>query len=178
MAKEKLKLPDGRTLAFHHLREQDLPQLIPVFNSIIQEGIYFHRNEGLPDLETAQKWYDDQIKARMIFTIVRVDNQLVGGASLKPGRGKASHVASLGIYLRKDFRNRGIGTRLMGAIIHTARERNFEIVKLMVFASNKRAIHLYEEFGFQECGRIKNGVKFPDGTYTDDIIMTLSLKKA
>jgi len=178
MAQEKFKLSNGRTLTFDQLREQDLPQLIPVFNSIIQEGIYFHRNEGLPDLETARRWYQDRVKAGLIFMVARVSNQLVGGASLEPGRGKASHIATLGIYLRKEFRNIGIGTRLMKAIIQTARERNFEIIKLKVFASNKRAIRLYKKFGFQECGKIKKGVKFPDGTYSDDIVMTLSLKKA
>jgi len=139
--------------------------------------MYFHRNEGLPDLETARKWYQDHAKAGMTFIAARVNNQLIGGASLEPRRGKASHVAYVGIYLRKEFRNMGVGTRLMKAAIETARERDFEIIKLTVFASNYQAVHFYQKFGFQECGKIKNGVKFLDGTYTDEIIMTLSLKK-
>jgi len=114
----------------------------------------------------------------MTFIAARVNNQIVGGATLEPGRGKASHAAVLGIYLEKEFRNTGIGTLLMEKTIETARERGFEIVWLMVFASNQRAIHLYKKLGFKECGRIKNGIKFPDGTYTDKIIMTLSLRKA
>jgi len=178
MAIERFKLPDGRTLTLDRLGEQDLPELIPVFNSVIREGMYFDRNEGVPDLETAQRWYQDRTKAGMTFIAARVNNQLVGGASIEPGRGKASHVASLGIYLQKEFRDVGIGTRLMKTILETARERDFEIVKLAVFASNQRAVHLYKKLGFRECGRIKNGIRFPDGTYTDKIIMTVSLRKA
>jgi len=178
MELEKFKLPDGRTLTFDQLREQDLPQLIRVFNSVIQEGLYLPRNEGVPDLETAQKWYQDRVKAGMTFIAARVNSQLVGGASLEPGRGKTSHVANLGIYLKKEFRGMGIGARLMRTTIESARRRDFEIVKLTVFASNRRAVRLYEKFGFRECGRIKNGVKFSDGTHTDEIVMALSLRKA
>ena len=154
MAKKKLKLPDGRTLTFFRLREQDLPKLIPVYNSVIQEGLYFHRNEGLPDLKTAQKWYREHVEAGMTFVTARVGNKIVGGASLEPGRGKASHRAILGIYLQKEFRNMGIGTRLMKTALETARERNFEIIWLMVFASNQRAIRLYKKLGFRELSLI------------------------
>ena len=30
--------------------------------------------------------------------------------------------------------------------------------------------------GFKECGRIPNGNKYDDGTYSDDILMVLSLR--
>jgi len=71
----------------------------------------------------------------------------------------------------------GIGTRLISKIIEIARQKKFETMELTVFALNQRALHLYRKFGFQEVGRIKDGIKFLDETYTDEIIMTLSLKK-
>ena len=39
--------------------------------------------------------------------------------------------------------------------------------------ANKRAYHLYESLGFEECGRIPNADKYDDGTYDDKIEMVL-----
>lgn len=174
---DRFELPEGRFVTFDILKEPDLPELVPVYNSIIEEGLYFIRNEGLPDVETAQEWYQEQVKAGMMYIVVRVNNEVIGGASIEPKEGKASHVGYFGIYLKKEFRNLGIGTRLIRKIIEVARQKNFEIIQLYVFASNKQAIHTYKKFGFQEVGRIKKGIKLQNGKYTDEITMTLHLKK-
>jgi len=174
---DRFKLADGRIVIFDELKEQDLPEIVPVFNSVVQEGLYFHRNEGLPNVETARKWFQDHVKVGMIYVAARVNNELVGGATIEPKQGKASHRAYFGIYLKKEFRNMGIGTRLISKIIEIARQMKFETIELTVFALNQRALHIYSKFGFQEVGRIKDGIKFLDGTYTDEIIMTLFLKE-
>jgi len=170
------ELADGRLVTFDILEERDLPELVPVYNSITEEELYFIRNEGLPDVETAQEWYRKQVKVGMMFILVRVNNELIGGASIEPREGKAFHVGYFGIYLKKEFRNLGIGIRLVSKIIKVARQKNFEIIQLYVFASNKQAIHIYKKFGFQEAGRIKKGIRLQNGTYADEIIMTLHLK--
>ena len=38
------------------------------------------------------------------------------------------------------------------------------------------AVHIYQKCGFKDDGRLKNGIKFLDGTYADEIIMELLLK--
>lgn len=163
-------------MIFDDLKEQDLPKLIEVFNSVIEEGLYFHRNEGLPDLETARQWYQNHIKAGLFYLAARVNGELVGGATIEPGLGKASHVAYFGTYLKRRFRSMRIGTRLLKKIIEIAQQKEFEMIKLTVFQTNQQGFRLYKKFGFREVGRIKGGVKFLDGTYTDEIIMVLSLK--
>jgi len=176
MEYDRFQLQDGRMVIFNELKEQDLPELINVYNSIIKEGLYFHRDEGLPDLETARQWYQNRLKAGLFYLAARVNNELVGGATIEPGLGKSSHVAYFGIYLKRQFRSIGIGTRLIKRIIEIAQQKGFEIMKLTVFQTNQQALRLYKKFGFQEIGRIIDGVKFLDDTYTDDIIMVLNLK--
>jgi len=177
LIQDRYKLADGRVVTFDELKEHDLPELVPVYNSIIEEGIYFIRSEGLPDFEAAREWYQKRVEAGMIYIVARVNNEFIGGASLEPRGGKASHVGFFIIYLKRGFRNLGIGTRLINRIIDVARQKNFEIIELYALASNKQAIRLYKRFGFREAGRIKKGVKFQNGTYTDEISMTLHLKK-
>ena len=124
MEYDRFQLKDGRTVTFDDLKDQDLPKLINLYNSIIKEGLYFHRNEGLPDLETARQWYQNHLKAGLFYLAARVNGELVGGATIEPRQGKASHVAYLGIYLKRQFRRLGIGTHLMKKITEIARQKN------------------------------------------------------
>lgn len=176
MEYDRIKLKDGRTVIFDELKEQDLPEMMEVFNSVIEERIYFPRDEGVPDIETARQWYKDHIKSGLFYLAARVDDEFVGGATVEPGRGKTSHVAYFGIYLRREFRNMGIGTRLIKAIIEIARRKRFEMIKLNVFSSNRQAVRLYQKLGFLEVGRIKGGIKLSNGTYDDEIIMVLNIR--
>ena len=176
MEYDRFQLKDGRIVIFDELKEQDLPELIEVFNSVIEEGLYFHRNEGLPDLKTARRWYQNHVKAGLFYLASRVNGELVGGATIEPGPGKASHMAYFGIYLKQQFRSMGIGSRLIKRIIELAQQKGFEMIKLTVFQTNQQAFRLYKKFGFREVGRIEGGVKFLDGTYTGEITMVLNLK--
>ncbi|MFQ6074056.1 MAG: hypothetical protein ACE5KC_02440 [Candidatus Bathyarchaeia archaeon] len=54
MEYDRFQLRDGRVVTFDELKEQDLPELVEVFNSVIKEALYFLRNERLPNLETAR----------------------------------------------------------------------------------------------------------------------------
>jgi len=63
-------------------------------------------------------------------------------------------------------------------LIEIAKKQGLEILQLSVYATNDRAFHVYRKCGFRECGRPTRDVKFPDGTYTDRILMELPLKGA
>jgi len=178
MEYERSRLKDGRTVVFNELKEQDLPKMMEVYNSVIEEDVYFPRNDGLRDLEEARQWYQDHCKAGLFYLAARVNNEFVGGATIEPRRGKSYHVAYFGIYLQPQFRNMGIGTHLIKAIIEIARGKGLEMIELSVFSSNRRALELYQKFGFQEIGRVKKGVRFSDGTYSDEIIMVLNLRES
>ena len=47
-----------------------------------------------------------------------------------------------------------------------------EQMELGVYADNERAIHLYQKYGFEQCGIWKNAFKLKDGTYRDEILMS------
>ena len=102
---------------------------------------------------------------------------MVGGASIHPKTDKHSHIASYGIFIHKSYRNLGLGTALTKEFVEIAKKRGLEILQLSVYSTNKRAINVYQKCGFKEAGRLKSGIKFPDGTYTDEIIMELLLKQ-
>lgn len=171
------RLADGGEVTFAELREQDLPEVVYTLNSVIREGVYLNLDEEILDMDAELEWYRSHMKAGMSYLVARVEGQVVGGASIEPRRGRESHVAVYGVFIKDGFRDLGIGTALNRALIEIARKRDFKIMELVVFGSNARAVHVYEKCGFREAGRIKGGIRLPDGSYTDRIIMTLSLKE-
>ena len=53
-----------------------------------------------------------------------------------------------------------------------AAQIGYEQIDLEVVADNTRALTLYRKCGFTETGRKHRALKFDDGTYHDEILMT------
>jgi putative acetyltransferase len=101
-----------------------------------------------------------------------VAGKVVGLASLHwSNRPRARHMASLGMFVHDAYQGRGIGKRLMAALIDAAdRWLGLVRVELEVYPDNERAVRLYEQFGFQVEGR-KRLNAWRDGRYVDSLVM-------
>ena len=106
-----------------------------------------------------------------------VDGEYAGNCSFEgfTGSRRATHRAGLGIALFQKYTGFGLGRLLLEVMLQKIKEQGFEQAELTVVGGNDRAYHLYESLGFRECGRIPNANKYDDGTYSDDILMTMTL---
>jgi ribosomal protein S18 acetylase RimI-like enzyme len=74
------------------------------------------------------------------------------------------------MYVRPQARNRGVGRRLVEAVIEVARRRGVELLQLAVVSDNEPARRLYARLGFVEYGIEKKSLK-QGGRYTDEVLM-------
>jgi RimJ/RimL family protein N-acetyltransferase len=177
MVYKTVELTDGRKGTFDWLKKEDIPEVVEVLNDVIKESRYLFMNIQITDMEKELQWFERGTKEGMLYLTARVDGKVVGGASIHPQTDKHKHVASYGIFIGRDYRNLGLGTLLTKELIEIAKKQELEILQLTVYASNERAFHVYKKCGFREAGRLTNGIKFLDGTYTDEILMELLLKQ-
>lgn len=133
-------------------------------------------NNEIGDMEEEHRWFERGTKEGVRYLVARVENRVVGGASIHPYTDKRAHVAEFGIYIREGYRDLGLGTSLTKTLIEIAKQQGLEILQLSVYATNKRAFHVYKKCGYRECGRLTRDIKFLDGTYGDRILMELPLK--
>jgi L-amino acid N-acyltransferase YncA len=168
-------LKNGQTASLSWLEEGDLPEVMEAINSVIREKKYLFMDKEIADLESERQWFEKSKEAGMLSLVARVDGKVIAGAGLSPFTGKRAHVAELGIYILKSYRNHGLGTLLIKEFIEVARKSRFEIIQLSAFSTNKRAMHVYRKCGFKECGKLTRDIKFSDGTYADRILMELLL---
>ena len=104
-----------------------------------------------------------------------VDGEFAGNCSfdgINVSR-RNKHRADIGIALYQKFTGLGLGKLMMNALLEEIKSQGYEQAELTMISNNDRARHLYESFGFVECGRTPNANKYDDGTYSDDIRMVL-----
>ena len=83
------------------------------------------------------------------------------------------HSVGLGIDVDRNYRNQGVGSALMQAMLAWVQANpRLRRVELEVFTHNLPAIHLYLKYGFEIEGR-KRCAYFKDGRYVDAYLMAL-----
>ena len=122
----------------------------------------------------ALTWFADRLERSAVFGAF-IGEELRGIAAFLARQGqKETHKGVLvGMYVRPDARNAGIGRRLAEAVIEHAR-REVEILQLSVVAGNEPARRLYTSLGFVEYGIEKNALNV-NGRYWDEMLMAKSL---
>lgn len=107
-----------------------------------------------------------------LFLVAEADRKIVGALTCGGGTLQADrHMTALGVYVAKDWRDRGIGGGLMACCVEWAQASPIvERVELEVYAGNARAIHLYEKHGFEREG-IKRHLYYQNGAPIDMLIM-------
>jgi RimJ/RimL family protein N-acetyltransferase len=60
---------------------------------------------------------------------------------------------------------------MMKTLMEQAKALGLKVLMLQVFATNGRAIHVYEKLGFAHSGRIPKK-RFREGQYIDELTMT------
>ncbi len=111
-----------------------------------------------------------------LMVAVTPEGEIVGLVGCMGGRRRSTaHETSLGITLKMEYRDKGLGTRVMQAALDWARSSGvIKRVQLEVFTNNERAIHLYEKLGFEQEGIRRKAYK-KDGKWMDAIVMALFL---
>jgi RimJ/RimL family protein N-acetyltransferase len=104
---------------------------------------------------------------------------IVGHCELRTdGLPVRQHRATLGMGLERSFTGRGLGGRLLDAVLTFAeRATTLRWIDLGVFVGNEPALRLYQRFGFVETGRVRDMFRLADGTSIDDVQMSLALPR-
>ncbi|WXG45266.1 MAG: GNAT family N-acetyltransferase [Candidatus Atabeyarchaeum deiterrae] len=152
--------------------EVDFAEIWGVFRSAQKEGRYTANARENAALDAYYRaLLSDSGKRRLITLVAQVQGKTVGYLTIEESIWDISqHVGELGIAVLSEFRGIGIGAALLESAIDEAPKKGFKKIELSVFHNNKRAMKLYNKFGFKKVGRKKSQFNV-NGEYVDEIIM-------
>lgn len=99
-------------------------------------------------------------------------NEVIGHIGLEQySRIRQTHVGGIGMVVTPDWHRKGVGSKLLAAVLEVADNwMNLRRVELTVYADNEAAIGLYQKFGFETEGRLRQ-YAIRDGMMVDALTM-------
>lgn len=141
-----------------------------------KERLYLTETEA-PPLSEVRRQVDNSLRTQSPFLVAVDGDRVVGFAALyRFGLPSLSHNARLGIGLIPEYREKGLGTKLMAGLLKLSRGK-FRVLYLEVFGKNQRARKLYEKMGFEVCGRIKGYMKGLSYGSDDGLLMQKLMRR-
>ncbi|WP_025127523.1 GNAT family N-acetyltransferase [Pseudomonas sp. PH1b] len=109
---------------------------------------------------------------RLVSLVAVHQGTVIGSCSLEQfSRVRRSHCAGIGMGVASAWQRQGIGSRLLAAVLEVADNwMNLRRVELTVYADNLPAIGLYQKFGFETEGQLRD-YAIRDGRYLDVLSM-------
>ena len=167
-------------LLFRFFLESDAQAMADYINRISTERTYITFQGEQVALEYEQEYLSNLAEKmeKNEKTIIQAwsDSELVGLLDIRGEERTDHHKVSLGITVKKEFRGLGIGKTLLKVApdFIKAEMPHVKIVWLTVFGNNQRAMHLYQQLGFKEFGRLPRGSTYCEW-YVDQMYMYLDV---
>ncbi|MDH7564501.1 MAG: GNAT family protein [Candidatus Bathyarchaeota archaeon] len=170
---------NGRHVVLRTPKWEDLDDLLELINSLVEEKADIIRTEKV-SRDDEVGWLAGALtrleKDETFYVVAEVDGQVVGNSEVaRAVGGYERHVGVLGIAIKNGYRDIGIGTEMMKMLIEQSKTMGLKVLVLNAFATNKRAIHVYEKAGFVRTGIVPKKF-FKDNEFIDEITMTRLLE--
>lgn len=142
--------------------EQDLPQLLGIYNEIIANTTAVYDYDP-HTLEMRRKWFETKQEQGFPVFVAEEGDNIVGFSSIGPFRAWAAYRYTVenSVYVASDQRGKGIGKLLMPPLIEAALGLNLHTIVAGIDAGNDASIRLHQYFGFEEVAHFRQvGFKF------------------
>lgn len=142
--------------------DQDLIEIIRIWNEVVEEGVAFPQEETL-DMKSGAEFFSSQ----SYTGVAEEDGKVYGLYILHPNNvGRCGHICNASYAVSSDARGKHIGERLVKDCLQKGKELGFRVLQFnAVVECNIHARHLYERLGFRQLGTIPGGFRMKDGHY-------------
>lgn len=148
-------------LAIRRAKLDDLNAITEIYNEAILTTDATFDTEPKTNAEQ-RTWFANHGLKRPIL-VAELDGAVIGWASLSDWSHHDAYAATveISLYVKEEFRRRGIGRGLLEAIIEEGEKVGLHTVIARITQGNEESIRLHESIGFEHIGVMKEvGRKF------------------
>ena len=171
--------PGSGAVSVRNSRDADIPAMLSIYLHHIRRGVDPGLDAGVfetPDAEDIKRRRRSMQRRKMPHIVAEENGVVVGYAYAVPFRKRPAYryCVKHSIYVHNDHLHRGVGRRLMGALIDACAAAGFRQMIGYIDAANRASLGLHEAFGFRQVGYLPSvGYKF--GRWTDTAMFQRSL---
>jgi phosphinothricin acetyltransferase len=143
-------------------QDEDLPGLAAIYNEVIATSTAIYSSVPVTPEERRQWWQNRTAQGYPVL-VARDDAGVAGVATFGDFRAWPGYRFTVehSVHVRADGRGRGIGTRLLQALLPRAAALGKHVMIAGVDAANAASIRFHERQGFQKSGHLREvGYKF------------------
>lgn len=173
--REMVTLKDGAYILLRPMNSVDEKLLIAFYSAVSDDDMRYFRHH-VKDPNLIHTWSETLDYSKVLPILALVKDHVVGSASLHFFDGPKRHIGEVRLFLAKDFRKRGLGMKMIRALIDLARKQGLNILQAEVIAEQTKVVKAFEMLGFKSKAILEDYFLFPDGDARDVVLMTMSLR--
>ncbi|HEY4271929.1 MAG TPA: arsinothricin resistance N-acetyltransferase ArsN1 family A [Candidatus Udaeobacter sp.] len=148
----------------------DAAAIAEIYNQGIEDRVATYETE--PRSPKEQQAWLRSITGRYPAVLAEIDGQIVGWAGAGPYRARECYrgIGEFSMYVRRDWRGRGVGDLLVAALITEAERLGLWKLLSRIFPFNQASRALCRKHGFREVGIYEKHARL-DGRWLDVVIV-------
>lgn len=173
--RQVVTLRDGARVLLRPLTPEDKQALLDLFLPVPYDERRFMRH-NINDPEVVGNWALNPEYDKIFPLVAVVGDRIVGNATLHFGLGPSRHRAEMRIFLAKDFRRRGLGTKLIQAVVEIAKRRSLFLLEVQTVTELVHDIKAMQKAGFDTKCVFEDYFMLPDGELRDVVLLVMKLR--
>lgn len=152
-------------------RREDLADIIAIYNSSIPSRLATADTEPV-SVDSRISWFEEHTPQFRPLWVAEEDTHIAGWLSFSSFYGRPAYnpTAELSVYVRQDYRRRGVAAYLLGQALAHAPAIGVNTVLGFIFGHNASSLALFGRFGFERWGFLPT-VAVLDGVERDLVIV-------
>jgi len=168
-------LKDGVNVLLRPMTPDDEDRLVELFAPTSEEDLRYLR-DNVKDPLVVRGWCQTLDYSRVLPLLALVKDRVVGEATLHFRTGPKRHLGEVRIFLAKDFRRRGLGSRMLSTLIELARRQDLHTLAAEIVADQSKVIKAFQNLGFELRCTFEDYFMLPDGDTRDVAILMHCLR--
>ncbi len=147
-----------------------LPSHWEAVKNIYAEGIATGHATFQTSIPIWEEWAHAHVKTCRLVAIE--NNEVLGWAALTPVSGRCVYagVGEVSVYVSAAARGKGVGKKLLNALIKASEENNFWTLQAGIFPENGASVKLHEQAGFRIIGS-REKIGQMNGVWRDTLLL-------
>ncbi|MFH1100628.1 MAG: N-acetyltransferase family protein [Methanobacteriota archaeon] len=148
-------------VTFRSARREDLDAITEIYNEAIIKTVATFDTEVKTN-EEQKEWFDGHGSENPVL-VAEQNGLIVGWGSLSKWSDRCaySETAEISLYVKEEYQGKGIGRRLIEAIMKEGEKTGLHTIIARITEGNESSLHLHRSVGFTHIGTMKEvGKKF------------------